>query len=302
MNAATDKNDKPTSADPRIVKNGRYEVRASSLPAVASCLRHAMASLYRDHARQIHPDIKEEERRYKTLIGTAVHEAMERNVSEDSEELGEIISRIFDKRLDEEGFLDEKFKSKDDFITVIGKMVKALRSSPHSNEWTDDRGGNGNKYEPKVASKEVDPDYILTGHIDCVRKDGRVIDLKTGVTTDQPLYQKQLAAYHLLVKHDLKRESPLVADIVKVARPSTPKFRTDIAVKRYEVKIDLHVRTVPELVKKAGDTIAAFDTWKEDYTKIPANPNCHACVYCSLRNTSACPETQYEVAGAEQAS
>lgn len=280
-----------------IKTNGKHriEVRASSLPAINSCMRYAMARRFPAELREAHEDVAGEDERpggFKTHVGTALHRAMELNkYAED--DLDAIIREICEGPAEAANFFDAKFKDLADVGKAVKMMVHAFRRSWYSREWTIER--HGNLFEAGLASDELDGDYRLTGHIDCVRKDGRVLDLKSGATTDMNLYQEQLAAYRLLVEHQ-GRPSPPAADIVKVARPRIPKTKTPVSTVRYEVDLEPHIPQTAILLRKAGDMVAEKPVWQEDFTRIPASKNCQACMWCELRNTSACPETRHMIA------
>lgn len=287
---------KKQKTEARAPNEGKIEVRASSLPAIASCARYYAAQVYGKEVSQAHPDIMEkvEERGggYKSTMGDAMHKIMHLNLSHE-DEVHKAADEAFERKIEKPGFFDEKFLNTSDLKDTLVKMVLNCRQSEAVREWTTER--EGNIYEKQWEIDDLDPDYILTGHIDCVRKDGMVLDLKIGVTTDQQLYQEQLTAYHMMVERQ-GRESPEIATIVKIARPKTPNFKeTTLRVVRYEIPITIHKKSIPILVKKAGDVKSNYDNFKEDFTKLPANPACRACQWCKLKNTSGCPETQSRI-------
>ena len=247
-----------------------------------------MANLYEEQAIGAHPDVSRSVIDYKAPLGTALHRIMEEDASAE-DDMDRIINDVFAKYQKGDGFYDKQFTNMYDIANLVKNMAGVFRKSHHSYEWTN--GRHGNDYELQLESNRIDPGYRLIGQIDCVRKDGRVIDLKTGAPDNMKLHQEQLAAYHILLKHQ-DRESPLIADVVKVERPRYLNSNRPISTARYEVNLEQHVRKIPMLVKKTGDMIADFSSWKEDFTKIPANIHCRACFHCKLRNTSACPETR----------
>lgn len=270
----------------------RIQVRCSSLGALAACPRHFAANRFPEALLLAHPDTASVSKpgAYKPWVGTAFHLCLEKNYRS-ATRIETAAEETFAEPQEDEDFFDEKFTETDQLKELVKEMVFTFRKSPHSLEWTLKR--HGNRYEVEEHSDEIDSGITLTGHIDCVRSDGMVIDLKTGVTTDQNLYQEQLTAYRILMEH-AGIETPKHADVVKVSRPTSPKRRTPISVKRYRIDTQLHEERTITLVKQAADLVSQKEKWYEDFTVIPGNPASRACAYCKLKNTSACPETLRE--------
>lgn len=272
--------------------DNRILIRSSSLGSLSCCPRHFAASREREYIGLAHPDVLEKERSggYRPYIGTAFHKCLEDNVKSVAK-IKEITHGIIEDPSSDTDFFDEKFQKIEQLEDIVQAMVSTFRKSEHSSEWTMKR--HGNKYEVALTSKDIDSGILLSGHIDCIRKDGLALDLKTGVTNDMSLYQEQLTAYRMLIEHS-GRKTPPFAEVVKVSRPSTPKFRTPPSSKRYRIDVRPHESRVVQLVKRAADIVSNREKWIEDFTRLPANPSSKACSYCELKNTSACPETQRE--------
>ena len=281
------------SADPG---KDRIHIRASSLNSFAYCQRYFLAGRFEMEVGQAHPDSvrppSERSGGYKPVMGTAIHKILERNIWREHE-MREAADEAMEDHVEDPDFFDEKFENGGDIKDVIVAVAQHALKQPELREWTTERAGN--KFEVELVSDELDSDYRLQGHVDLVRKDGQVMDIKTGGSTDSKmLYQPQLAAYRLLVEHQ-GIDTPDEGTIVKVNRPGSPRYRsTTLRVARYRVALELWKEKVPIWLKQAGDLVADFDKWKEDFTKVEASPGCLACQWCKLRNTSACPETKNE--------
>ena len=280
------------------IEETRIRVRPSSLSKVASCPRNYLASRYTDILKAAHPGaFKERSGNYKMAVGTAFHKCME-----DGLEAEQDIITAAEEVLREEhakigsNFFDDRYAEISDLVAAVKNMVLAFRSSPQSREWTTERN-DGNSYELTLQSDKIDSGILFRGTIDCVRKDGTVIDLKTGQANDQELYFEQLTAYRMLLDHNPQEgyKAQPIAEVVKVTRPYSGKTDPEkIKAVRYSIDTRPNEKRVIQLVKKAADLVSQRDKWESDFTTIPANPCAKICSYCEIRNSKACPETKWK--------
>lgn len=271
---------------------GLINIRSSSIAGFQACQRFFAFNRDPNAAFQAHPDLAENQTvfpKFKAAMGTAFHAAVEKGVH-DAENIKKLVEEAVGGEDALPNFYDERYTEKAHMEKVVGDMIEVFVKSPLAKEWTEDR--EASEYEMELTSTEL-PGIFWTGHVDCINRQ-RVIDLKTSVyVTADNLHIEQLTSYRLLAQHNGREAGP-VADVVKVSKPGTPKWRTPPKVARYSMDTRVHEQRVVTLVKKAADLVSRRDSWKGDFTRIPCNPMAKTCSYCGLKNTSACPETKYQ--------
>ena len=273
----------------------KINIRSSSLASFANCPRHYAFRCNTDYAIKVfedHPDLTESVKEFAPFsapLGTAFHAVLETGAT-DHKSIFNLVDNTFQGlNTKEPGFFGEKYGGLDDVKHVVTAMVEVAIRSPLLKEWTTER--DKSTYEEAITSDRFEG-IEFSGHIDCISKD-KVIDLKTSTyVTPANLYELQLTAYRMLAE-EAGHSVGSKADLVKVSRPNTPRFRTPPSVARYTIETKSHEKRVKDIIPRVAELKHKVISIKPAITSIPNDPTCQACMYCDLRNTSACPETQY---------